>query len=167
MKGEEPTARLVDALCDKVGREERATVNQVGVLKRIMQLGERHGTAVKPHVNEVRLAPHRLSLAAHEHDVVNIGAVQVDAVVVLLAVVAGGEALVAQRIARHQACGDGFINGLIKFGHRADAARLAVLGAPDGQRSAPIAAATQVPVVEVLQPLAKAARAGVLGLPQD
>ena len=167
MQREEPAARLVHALGNEVGGEECAVVNGLLVLERVVQLGIGHRTAVKPHVDQVELALHGLASVAHQHDVVHVGAVDVNLVIILLAVVTGDKALVLVGVARHHAGSHGLLNLVIEFLDAADALLLAVLVAPDGQRGAPVAAAAQVPVVQVLQPFAKAAAARVLGLPVD
>ena len=94
MQGEEPTACLVDTLVDEVGGEGQMLVDGVAVLEGIVHLCVGHSTRVEPHVDEVALAVHGLALLAHEDDVVDIGAVQVDAVVVLARHIAHDEALV-------------------------------------------------------------------------
>ena len=80
-----------------------------------MYLSVRHRTGVEPHVNEVGLALHGLALVADEHDVVHIGAVQVNAVVVLLRHVAGHEALCLQRVLGHDAGLDGLFYLVVEF----------------------------------------------------
>ncbi len=168
MECEEPSTRLVHALGNEVGGEERPLVYLFSVFKGIVLLCVGHGAAVEPHVDEVGLTPQRLTACAHQHDVVNVGTVQVDAVVVLLAHVAGHEAALLEGIGCHDAGNHGFLYLAIKLLHAAYAPLLArVAVAPDGQRRAPEATAAQVPVVQVLQPLAKASRARCLGLPLD
>ena len=101
---------------------------------------------------------HGLTVVADKYDVVDIRTVQIDEVVVLLRHFARHEALVLQRVARHDASCDGLLNFVIEFLHGADALLGgAVLVAPDGQRSAPETRAREVPVVQVLKPVAKAA----------
>ena len=91
---------------------------------------------------------------------------QVDLVVIVLSIYARLEILV--RVALHHAGGNGFFDLVVQFLYRPDAQFLAVvLGAPDGQRRAPVARAAQVPVVEVLQPFAETSRACRFGLPVD
>ena len=168
MQREEPTARLVNALGDEVGGIDNALVQRFLVLEGIVNLCVRHRAAVEPHVDEVQLALQRLSALAHEDDVIHVGTVQVDTVVVLLAHVARHEALVLERVVGHHARAHALFYFVVEFLDAADAdllARLAV--APDGQRRAPVAAAAEVPVVEVLQPFAEAPRARRFGLPQD
>ena len=50
------------------------------------------------------------------------------------------------------------LNLIVKFLYGADAQLVALVIAPYGQRSAPVAAAAQVPVIQVLKPLAKTSR---------
>ena len=61
MEGEEPSARLVDALGDEVGGIDGAAIDEFLVLEGIVHLGEGHSAAVEPHVDEVRLALHGLT----------------------------------------------------------------------------------------------------------
>ena len=89
----------------------------------------------------------------------------INLVIVLLAIVAWHEILIAIGVALHYASGHSFVNLVIEFLDTADAQFLAILAAPDGQGSAPVARAAQIPVVEVLEPLAEASCARRLGLP--
>ena len=61
MEGEEPTAGLVDALGDEVGREKTAAVKAFFVLEGVMDLGVGHGAGVEPNVDKVGLAVHGAS----------------------------------------------------------------------------------------------------------
>ena len=158
MEGEEPSTRLVDAFSDEVGGIDDALVEGFTILKRIVNLSVWHGTAVEPDVDEVEFTMQRLSALAHEDDVVDIRTVQINAVVVLLTHIAGHEALGLKGILLHETSSNSFLNLVVEFFDRAYADFLAgVAIAPDGQRCAPVAAAAEVPVVEVLEPLAEAA----------
>ena len=89
-------------------------------------------------------------------------------VIVLKAHVFRIKALVLEGIGRHDTGGNGLLYFNVKLFYGADALFfLSVLSAPDGQRSAPVAAAGKVPVLDVLQPLAEAARTCAGGLPGD
>ena len=167
MQGEEPSASLVHALGDEVGRIEFALVNEFFVLKRVVQLSIGHCSTVKPHVDQVKLALHGFACVAHQCDVVNIRAMNVYLVVVFLAVVTRNEAFLLEWITSHHACCDSFFNLVVKFLNTTYALLLSIVISPDGQWSAPVAAAAQVPVIEVLKPLPKATCAGVLGFPLD
>ncbi len=160
---EEPAARLVDALVDEVGGEEGwrngrtlvGAVNQLtavfglalaggfqtlGInlaLEGVVQLGVGHGAGVEPHVDEVALAVHGLAVVAHEHDAVDVRAVQVNLVVVFLREVAHHEALVLEGVRRHEAGLDSFLDLIVELLDGADALLVAVLVAPDGQRRTP------------------------------
>ena len=160
MQGEEPTTRLVNTLGNEVGRIDNALVQRFLILKGIVNLGVGHSTAVKPHVDEVELTLQRLTTLTHEDDVIDIGTVKVYAVVVLLTHVAHDEAFILQWIVSHETCTHALLYFIVEFFHRADADFLAsVTITPDGQWCAPIAATAEVPVVEVLEPFAKASRA--------
>ena len=167
MQSEEPSACLVYSLVDEVGGESQPLVYHVAVLKRIVYLCVWHGTRVEPNVDEVALALHGLSALADEHYLVYVWTVQVDAVVVLLRIVARHEAFVLQRIAFHHAGSHCFLYLLIEFLKASDANLLAVLVAPYRQRCAPEARTRQVPVVKVLKPVAETSGTGRLWLPVD
>ena len=138
MKREEPSAGLVDTFVDEVAGECDMLVDGITVLKRIVNLRIRHGTAIEPYVDEVGLANQRLSALAHQHNLVDIRTVQVNLIVVLLTHVAGNESFVFQRVRFHHTCLDGFLNLGIKLFERTDADFLTrLLVAPDRQRSAP------------------------------
>jgi len=81
MQGVEPSAGLVDALGDEVGREGPGFTglwtDHVTVLEGVMPLGIGHGAAVEPDVDEVRDPAHGAALGAHQHDLVHKGLVQV------------------------------------------------------------------------------------------
>ena len=154
------------AMGDEIGGVDLVEV--LLVLEGVVDLGVGHGSRVEPHVDQVGFAAHRLALRRDEDDLIDIGAVQVDAVgrVVLLRHVAHAE--LREGILLHHARGD----RLLDLGHelpdRTDALHLrAVLGDPDRQGRAPEARTREVPVVEVLEPLAEASRAGRLGFPVD
>ena len=110
---------------------------------------------------------HRLALIVDQHDVVHVRTVQVYLVVVLLRIVSGNESPVLQGIALHHTSLHGLLYLAIEFVHRTDALLSAILVAPDRQRRTPEARARQVPVVEVLQPVAKPACTRRLGLPAN
>ena len=168
MQGVEPSACLVNTLGYKVGRESLVLVDGLAVFEGVVHLCIGHGTAVEPHVYQVGFSCQLASAGTYQHDVIHHGAVQVDAVIVLLAHVAGYKTFVLERIGCHDACCHALLYLLVEFLQRTDAQFLTgVTVAPDGQRSAPIAASREVPVVEVLEPFAEAACASALGLPVD
>src|SRR5574344_1506284 len=155
MQSEEPSTCLVNTLIDEVGGECLTLVYHFLVLKRIVNLCVRHRTRVKPYVDEVALALHRFTALAHEHDVVNIRAMEVDLVIVLLRIITGNKSFVFQWIALHHSGSYGLFNLVVEFLHTSNALLLTVLIAPDRQRSTPIARAREIPVVEVLKPVAE------------
>ena len=93
MQGEEPTARLIHAFIDEVGRIGFRRYRRpfiialyhslaVGLgaayhftLKRVMQLSIRHRAAIKPHVNQVALAMHGLTGVVDQYDTIHVGTV--------------------------------------------------------------------------------------------
>ena len=162
---EEPAAGLIHTLCDEVGGE--VGLEELLVLERVVQLAVRHRAGVEPDIDEVALAVHLLTRRGDQHDGIDVGFVQVDVVVVvLLRHIVDLEVLI--RIFGHKAGGD----GLVDFGHQlldgTDADLLfLVLGGPDGQRHAPEAGAGEVPIDEVLEPVAETTGAGGGRLPLD
>ena len=168
MQREEPTACLVHTFGDEVGRIYLAAVQQLLVLERVVNLRVWHGAGVEPYVNQVAFASHRLSVLGDKDNVVHIRTVQVNLVVVLLRIDSRLEAFLLVRIGGHQTCSNRFFYFIVEFFHGFDTFLLAVvLRAPDGQRGAPVARTAQVPVVQVLQPLAEASRAGAFRFPVD
>ena len=165
MKRKEPAAGLIDTLGDEVGRIYGAAVESLLVFKRIVDLGVRHRAGVEPHINEVELALHRLACGRNEDDVVNVRTVEINLVVVSLAVVARNEAFFLPGVRLHETGGNRFLNFIVEFFNAANAQFLLVVATPDRQRSAPVAATAEVPVVEVLEPLAETSGSGVLGFP--
>ena len=168
MERKKPATCLVNALGDEVGGIYLMVVQQFLVFKRIVNLCIGHGTGVKPYVNQVRLALHRLTVGADQHNLVHIWAVQVYLVIILLRIYAGLEAAFLVGIALHHTGGHSLLHFIVQLFHRLNALLLAsVLGAPDRQWRTPVARAAQVPVVQVFQPFAEAACAGRFGLPVD
>ena len=102
MEREEPPARLVDPFGDEVRGEGTTAVQQFLILKGIVELCEGHSTRVKPHVDEVCLTAHGLARGRDQDDIIDIGAVQVDLIVVLLRIYPRGEVLPG--VSRHEAC---------------------------------------------------------------
>ena len=138
-QGVEPAARLVDRLADVVRGEGLLEARLA--LERRVALGERHRARVEPDVDHDGLAAHLLAaLRARPGVLVDVRAVRV-----------------GQLAAR----------ALLDLGERAQALRVAVLAAPDGQRRAPVALARDRPVDVVLQPLAEAPVLDVRRVPGD
>ena len=163
VKGKKPAPGLVDALGDKISGEGGSAINSVLVLKGIVHLGIGHCARVKPNINEVALAMHGLSLGAGQHPIVHKRTVQVDSRIVGLRHVARNK--ICQGVRLHVAC----CHAAFEFGaelfQRANADLvLAVFASPNRERNSPVSAAAEVPVVEVLEPVAKTtgSRAGRL-----
>ena len=138
VESEKPSAGLVDAFSDEVGGEEVATVESLLVFKGVMDLGIGHRTGVKPHVDQVGLAVHGLAGGEREYDVVDIGTVEVDTLIVFLGVIAGHKTALAIVVGRHEAGLYGAVDLVEEGLHGVDADLFGgVVGAPDGERSAP------------------------------
>ena len=164
VQGIEPAARLVDTFGDEVGGA--AEIRAVDAAK--ASLGIRHRTGIEPYVDKVALAGHLPARRAHEEDVVDVGPVEIDAVVVILAHVCRIESLVFKGIGGHYACCNRFLDLLVELLGAAYADFfLAVFGTPDRERRAPETAAAEVPVLDVLEPNAEASGAGGFRLPAD
>ncbi len=162
MQREEPAARLVDTFGDEVGRK---VVRELFlVLERIMELGVRHRTAVKPNVDQVGLTEHLLARGRNQHDFIHIGTMQVETGIVFVAVVAllvGGERVGTHESGRYRLVYPGF-----QFGHRTYAGLFGtVFRNPYGQRRSPITGTGKVPVHEVLEPVAETTRTRGFGFP--
>ncbi len=141
----EPAARLVDGLADVVGGE---VLHQavLGLRRRlvaeVVPLRVRHRARLEPDVHRVRLAAVGLAVDLEGH-LVDVGAVEVE----------------FREVAARE---------LLQLLHRADADQLAaVLRAPDRQGGSPVALTAERPVDVVLEPLAEAAGADVVGVPTD
>ena len=142
----EPAPRLVDALADVVGGVPRAAVDELFVLEGVVPLGEGHDPRIEPDVHHVGDAAHLAAAgAAVERDAVDVGAVQVEALV-----------------------------GALYAGLRADLVEAAdglglAAGAalPHGPGRAPEALAGDRPVHVAAQPFAEASVLDVLGAPVD
>ena len=168
MEREEPSTRLVNTFGNEIGRVGGAFVNQFLVFKRVVNLCVWHGTGIKPHVDEVEFASEHIALVRHQFDVIYIRTVQVYLIVILLTHVARHETLLLQWVRCHHASSHSLLNLVVEFLHAADAHFLAsVAVAPDGQWSAPVARTREVPVVEVLEPLAETSRTCTFRLPLD
>ena len=168
MQRKEPSSGLVHALGNEVGRIDLAVVKGVLVLERIVYLGVRHRTRIKPYVDKVELALHRATRRRYENDVVDIRTVQVDFLIVFLGIVTRNEAFILQGIGGHHAGGYRFLNFIPESLHGVNDEFLgSIFGAPYGQRGAPIARAGQVPVLKVLKPFSETARAGCGRFPFD
>ena len=126
-----------------------------------MQLSVGHGAGIEPNVNEVSLAAHGSTGGRNEHNLIDVGAVQVNAVIVLSAVVSGHKTFLLQRIRFHESALHALFDFCIELFQRGDAHFLFRVGvAPDGQRRSPVAGTAEVPVVEVFKPFAEASRSG-------
>ena len=61
MQGEEPATRLVYTLIDEVTWEGYTLINQILILKWIVNLSVWHRTRIEPNINKIGLALHRLT----------------------------------------------------------------------------------------------------------
>ncbi len=160
----EPSPGLVHSLGDEVSRLSEALVSEIAQAF----LGVRHRTRVEPHVDEVGLAGHLPAGVGHEENLIHIWPVQVDAAVVLLGHILRIESFIPERVGHHHPGCHGLVDLGVELLERADAFLfLAVLAAPYGQRCAPIAAAAEVPVLDVLKPFPETSAACGLRLPDD
>ena len=147
----EPAAGLPDVLDDEVARE--VVLEPVGVLERVVHLGERHRARVEPHVEHVLDAAHRgvagRVVGVGPGQVVDEGPVQV------------GLAVLVQRQPAEVAL------ELLERAVDVDARVRGVVGAPHRDRAAPEPVSGDRPVAGVLEPLAELAVLDVLGHPGD
>ncbi|MNL34557.1 hypothetical protein D3C87_1565360 [compost metagenome] len=70
MQGIKPATGLVNTLCNEIGREIRTVIYFIFMLKRIMPLCIRHGTRVKPNINQVALPLHRFARFRNQYNLV-------------------------------------------------------------------------------------------------
>ena len=88
-------------------------------------------------------------------------------VIVLAAVIAGNKTFILVGVACHNTGSNSLLYFVIKLGNGANALGLAILACPYGKRGTPVTAAAQVPVVQILEPLAKTACTCGFGFPSD
>ena len=138
MEGVEPAACLIHSFCNEIGSTAEPFASETAE----SFLGIRHGARIKPHVDQVGLPCHLLSGRTDKEYIVDIRPVEVDTVIISLAHVSRIESFLFERVGSHDPSGDGLFDLLVKLGGRADTdLLLAVLGAPDRERSAPETAA--------------------------
>ena len=131
MEGIKPATGLIHTFCDEVGGEGLAFFYFFFGLKGVVPLGIRHGTGIKPHVDEVKFPFHGLTLGRNQNDIVDVRAVQVF-----------GHLLVETEGSV------GFFYFTFEFGYAIDADFFGgIIIAPDGQGYAPVARAGEVPVL--------------------
>ena len=142
MQREEPAACLVNAFSDEVSWVSLLLVYEVCIFEWVVNLGIRHSTRVKPHVNEVKFTSKHAAILAHEFYFINVGAVYVDTVVVLVAHVTWHETFVLQRIALHHASSHCLLYLVVEFLKATYAYLLSCVAiAPYRKRRSPVAGA--------------------------
>ena len=140
----EPAARLIDSFRDKIRRE--AVLEDILVFKRIVPLRKRHGPRVKPAVDDFRHTVHNAAaLRALGGNLIDVRTMKLD---VIRTVIAHGLQL---------------FNGA----HRVLMATCFILTFPDVKRCAPITVAADAPILDMLNPVAKAPLADRLWNPVD
>ena len=140
-QGVEPAPGLVHRLRDEVGGE--LALKEFLVLKGVVMLGKGHGAAVKPAVNHLRHPAHLLAaVGTGDGHLIHKGPVELN---------------ILRAVGRH----------LLKLGDAADGMPVAALALPDVKRRAPVAVAAHRPVLDVFQPIAKAALANAFRQPVD
>ena len=80
MKGKEPPSCLIDSLGNEVRGE--MGVKSILVLKRIVPLRVGHRPRVKPNINEVWFAIHRLPIRRYKNDIIHVGAMDIYGVII-------------------------------------------------------------------------------------
>ena len=81
MKCKEPAPGLVDTFGNIIGREHLAEISLI--LKRVMYLGIRHRTRIKPSVDQISFTDHFLSGVTNKKYIVNKRPVKVKMFIVL------------------------------------------------------------------------------------
>ena len=102
MQREKPAACLVDAFSDEVGGIDFTLVKVLLVLEGIVYLRIRHRTRIKPYVDQVRLALHGQTALRHEDDVIHVGTVEVDFIIVFFRIDSRHESAVLIRVGLHE-----------------------------------------------------------------
>ena len=168
MQRKEPTTSLVNTLGDKVRRINLTVIERLLVLERIVDLSVRHSARVEPNIDQVGLAFHRQTAIGYEDHIIYIRTMQIDLVVIFFCIFTWLEAHFTIRIGFHESSLNSLVDLLIEFLNGSDTFLfLTILRTPDRQRSTPITAAAQVPVLQVLQPFTETARTGTLRFPVD
>ena len=162
VEGVEPSSGLVDAFRNEVrGCTELLLAEAAQAFLRIW-----HRAGVEPHVDEVALPGHLASAVGHEVYVVHIWPVEVYPVIISKGHVRRVETLVLERIGCHDSGCYSLLYLGVELGCGADALLfLSILGAPDRERGAPVAASGEVPVLDVLEPLSETSGTCGLRLP--
>ena len=111
MKGEEPSASLVNAFGNEICRESAAALYKFCVFKRIVQLCIRHGTGIEPYINKVGFSTHRFAARRYQDIIIHVGAMQIYFLIVFFAVVARYKSFVAKGVGTH----DSRSNRLVYF----------------------------------------------------
>ena len=168
MQREEPASGLIHTFGNKVGGIAATTVEQLLIFERIVNLSIRHGTGVEPHVNQVEFTCQHGTTLSYQFNFIHIGAVKVNAVIVLLRHIPGNKTFLLKRVGGHHTGLNGSLYFIVKFFYTADADFFTSLPiAPNGQRCAPIARTREIPVVQILQPFTETTSSGSFGLPED
>ena len=185
MQSEEPSTCLVNTLVDEVGRIElrRNSISFVSAMDKsiavslcatshltlewIVKLSIRHRTRIEPNVDKVALTIHWLTFFVYQNDIVDIWTMKVYLIIVLLAVVARNEALILHRIALHNACRNSLLYFCIQFLKATNALLATVFVTPYWQWSTPETRTREVPIVQVLKPVAETTCTCRLWLPID
>ncbi len=129
-QGIEPPAGLINSFADKICREQLVEI--LLVFKGIVLLGKGHGSAVKPAVNDILYPCHCFAaFVTDKMNIIHIGPVKINGLI------------------------DIFHSPLRQFPAGTNTGGIAAFTAPDIQRSPPIPAPGNGPVVQVLQPVSK------------
>ncbi len=164
MQGIKPATGLIHPFGNKISRKLFLKIRFRDM--RIEDLRKRHRTTVEPDINQIRLAFHRLTAVRDQHNIVHIGSVQVNLVILQLSVLLQVQPL-PRKLVHHTGI-QCLLHLLVKFPHGTNTfLLLAIFGSPDRQRCTPIATAAQVPVLKIFEPFTKAACTGRLGFPVD
>ena len=150
MQCKEPSPGLIYSFGNKISRV--GIFKFFFIFKREMPLRIRHGTAIKPNVDQVGLAEHSIAFCRNQDHVIHIGLMHIRQL----------------EACRHKSCLDRFGNFSFDLSNRANTLFLCtIFFAPDRQRGSPVTRTRQVPIHQILEPVAKAARSGRLRFPVD
>ena len=92
---------------------------------------------------------------------------QVYLVIIGLTVISWHKAFILQRIALHKTSGNRLLYLIIEFSQTTDTLRITVFVTPNRQRSSPETRTGEIPIIQILQPVAKATCSSRFWMPID
>ena len=139
MQCKEPSACLIHTFRDKVSRIYFTVIQNIFILEWIMNLRIRHSTGIKPDINQVRFALHRLAVFRYQNDIVYIRTMKIYLIIIFFGIFTRYKTFILVRIGFHKSGSYRFFDFIIKFFYGFDTyfAR-SIFCTPDRQWSTPI-----------------------------